>query len=65
MNQEAIVIYDVQNSVFKIFDIKTKGLKHTLKEQQIPGTVNGIALQGHTLTYIKGRNLIIHDLIEK
>jgi hypothetical protein len=46
-----------------LFDLKTKVLKHTIHEvNQHPGYVNGMALSGSILAYIRGRTLIVHDL---
>jgi hypothetical protein len=66
ITDEDIVLYDSQQQVFKVFDLKTKSLKYTIHEHsQNPGYVNGLALSGSILGYIRGRSLIIHDLKEK
>jgi len=62
MTEEALAIYDASAQVFKVFDIKTKGVMFTVKEHPGIGTVNGLQLEGHTLVYIKARNIIVHDI---
>lgn len=41
ITQEHIVTYDIQQQALKVFDLQTKALLHTIKEQEkIYGSVN-------------------------
>ena len=59
------MIYDSEKKVFKFFDTKVKSLLLTLKEQTegLSGLVNALDINQNTFVYIKGRNLLIHDLL--
>ena len=63
---DKIAIYDSKKRVFKIFDSATKTLLHTLDEfNDNIGIVNDIVVQGSTFAYIRGRTLVVHNLLEK
>ena len=59
-------MYDQTQQAFKVFAASSKALLMTVKElMDAQGVVNGLALQGNTLAYIKGRSLLVHDTQDK
>jgi hypothetical protein len=66
ITKEKIAIYDSKKRVFKIFDSSTKTILHTLDEfTDNIGIVNDIVVQSNTFAYIRGRTLVVHNLLEK